>query len=124
MGKKALIDKLTNVAFIRLKFKLRKLPGYLLLEQIQKFKPVLSYVRKRMGRKFNPIPIPIHYKRQYILSIRYVSNFVKNASDRRFIDRLVSALGVLFETKRNFITRLVATDIKNLAEARFYSHLR
>jgi len=123
-GRKFLVEKYINIAFIHLKFKVRKLPGSLLLEQIEKFRPVLSFVRKRMGRRLNPVPIPVRYKRQYILSIQYIVNFVKSIAARNFEDNLISALGNLFETKRNVVTRAFATDVKYLADARFYSHLR
>jgi len=123
-GKKFMIEAYINSTFKYLKFKFRKLPGPLLLEQIQKFRPVLSFVRKRMGRRHNPIPIPIRYRRQYLLSIKYIIKFIENVVDKNFDDRLITALSTLFETKRNYVTRAIATDVNFLSEARFYSHLR
>jgi len=123
-GKKYLIEKIFNVAFIKLKFKMHKLPGCVILDQIQKFRPVLSYINKRMGRKYNPVPIPINYRRQYIISLRYLTNYIKSIVYRTFNDQLTFSINTLVEVKRNLITRAVATDIKYLAEARFYSHLR
>src|SRR4051812_16864131 len=95
-GKKFMVETYINITFTYLKFKFRKLPGGLLLEQIHKFRPVLSYVRKRMGRKANPIPVPIRHKRQYLLSIKYIINFVHSVIDRNFDDRLIFALETLF----------------------------
>jgi len=123
-GKKFIIENYLNSAFIALKFKFQKLPGVLLLDQIKKFRPVMSFIRKRMGRRHNPIPFPIRYRRQYLLSIKHVTQFIRNATDRNFDNRLISTLSTLFETARNSITRTIATDVKFLAEARFFSHLR
>ena len=84
----------------------------------------MSFVLKRMGRKYNPIPIPIHYRRQYILSISSMVKYTKSMVNRNFEDRIVESLENIFTSNRNFITKKIADEIKYLSEARFYSHLR
>jgi len=123
-GKKHVIDKYTDFVFIQLKFSYKRLPVTMLSEQIKKFKPVLSFVWKRMGRKHNPVPIPIHYRRQYILSLSYIIKYIKTITQRNFVDQLRVSLESIFGSIRNTITRLFASDVLYLAEARFYSHLR
>jgi len=123
-GKKFIIDKYLEIAFIGLKFSFKKLPVGMLAEQIKKFRPVLSFVLKRMGRKYNPITIPINYRRQYILSLTYIVKYVKSMTNRMFTDRLKESLENIFGSVRNIITRNVASDVQHLSEARFYTHLR
>jgi ribosomal protein S7 len=77
-----------------------------------------------MGRKYNPIPIPIHYRRQYILSLMYIAKYTKSMVNRNFDDRIAEAFENIFTSNRNFITKNIADDVKYLSEARFYSHLR
>lgn len=123
-GKKYLIDKYLELAFIKLKLKFKKLPIGLFAESVKKFRPVLSVVLKRMGRKYNPIPVPIQYRRQHILSISYIVTCIKTTNSRNFDDSIVSSLENIFGTNRNAITKAIASHVKYLTEARFYTHLR
>src|SRR4051812_46718444 len=103
-GKRYLVDKYMEIAFINLKFKVKKSPGVLFAEHVQKFRPVISYVLKRKGRKYHPVPIPIPSRRQYILALRYLVKYTKSMVNRNFEDRLFESLENIFASKRNFIT--------------------
>lgn len=123
-GKKHLAEKYLQLAFAELKFTFKKMPGYLLLDKINQFRPVLSYVNKRMGRKYNPIPMPIKQRRQYILSLNYIIKYTKSVIHRNFDDRITSALAELFSSKKNYITKKIAEDIKHLTDARIFLNYR
>jgi ribosomal protein S7 len=123
-GKKHLVEKYVNAGLVNIKFFLKKQPGLLLLEQIIRFRPLITFVKKRMGRKFNAIPLPVKERRQYLLSLNYIANYIKTISHRDFDQRIFLGLSELFTTKKNALTRKVAEDIKHLAESRIYLHLR
>lgn len=123
-GKKYLIDKHLEEAFIKLKFNFKKLPIGLFAEHVKNFRPVLSVALKRMGRKYNPVPIPIQYRRQYIISLTNIVIYTKTIGSRNFSKCIEEALEAIFESKRNTITKAIAAYAKFLAEARFYTHLR
>lgn len=123
-GQKHLIEKYTNAAFITLKFLFKKLPGYIFLERLVRFLPVFSYVNKRMGRKFNSVPIPIKERRQHILSMNYIVKHTQNVVNRDLNTRIATALTEIFGAKKNSVTKKIAEEVKHLTDSRIYLHLR
>jgi ribosomal protein S7 len=77
-----------------------------------------------MGRKFNAIPMPIRERRQLILSLTYITKYIKAVVHRDLDTRIFIGLSELFTTKKNAITRKVAEAVKHLADSRIYMHLR
>jgi len=96
----------------------------MLFFQIEKFRPILSFVNKRMGRKFNAIPIPIKERRQLVLSLNYITKYIKAVIHRDLDSRICAGLTDLFTTKKNAITRKIADDVKYLVDSRIYINLR
>lgn len=123
-GKKHLVEKYVNLAFTTLKFSFKKIPSLMLIEKIVQFRPLLSFVNKRMGRKFNPIPIPIKERRQFVLSLNYIVKFTKSMTNRNFDAKIISALSEIFGSKKNHITKKISEDIKYLTDARVFLHFR
>lgn len=58
-GRAYLLERYIDNAFIQLKVQLKKLPEGLLLKRLSERLPVLSTIQKRMGKRFNPVPMPI-----------------------------------------------------------------
>ena len=77
-----------------------------------------------MGRKFNSIPMPVKGRRQYILSLNYIVNYIKQIAHRDLDKRIFLGLSELCTTKKNALTRKVAEDVKHLSDSRIYAHLR
>lgn len=123
-GQKSLAEKYIYLAFIKLKKEFKTLPWKLLFAQIEKFRPIMSFVNKRMGRKFNSVPIPIKDRRQLILSLKYITKYIKTIVNRDLDEKIFIGLSELFTTKKNPITRKVAEDVKHIADSRIYVHFR
>jgi len=77
-----------------------------------------------MGRKYNPIPIPIQYRRQYILSLSYITEYTKSMLNRNFVDRIEKSLQNIFQAPRNVVTKNVSDSVRQLTESRFFTHFR
>jgi ribosomal protein S7 len=123
-GKKHLVERHSNKAFIALKFIFKKLPATLLLKNFLKFRPVLTYANKRMGRRYNPVPLPINERRQHILALRYLAKDTMSASQKKFNERIQQTFNQIFSSDKNQVTRKFAADIKHLTESRVYLHYR
>jgi len=72
----------------------------MLFYQIEKFRPIFSFVNKRMGRKFNPVPMPIKERRQLVLSLNYITKYIKTIVHRDLDQRIFIGLSELFTTKK------------------------
>lgn len=84
----------------------------------------MSFTNKRMGRKFNPVPMPIKERRQLILSLNHITKYIKTIVHRDLDTRIFIGLSELFTKKKNPITRKIAEDVKHLADSRIYLYLR
>ena len=123
-GKKHLVENHVRKGFIALKFVTKKLPGFLVLKAQNKFRPIISFVKKRMGRKFNSVPIPITKRRQFILALSSVASYIKNFQARNFSIKIKEGVKELHLTKRNVLTKKIGDLVKHLVESRIYLHLR
>ena len=123
-GQRTLAEKYVYLAFLELKKQFKREPWGMLFFQIEKFRPLISFINKRMGRKFNPIPMPIKERRQLILSLNYITKYIKTIVHRDLDTRIFSGLTELFTMKRNAITRKIAEDVKYLADSRIHLHFR
>lgn len=123
-GKKHLIEKSVNKAFTELKFTFKKLPGFLLVKKIVELRPLLTYVNKRLGRKYHSVPFPIKERRQQILSLNAIVKLIKNFDNHKLNGKIISILSNIFGSKKSYIVKQISDDVKHLTDSRIYLYLR
>lgn len=123
-GRKHIIERHFKRAFSVLKYSLKRLPGFLLLQKIFEFRPLLTYINKTINRKQISIPLPIKERRQCILALDAIVKHIKNLNDPVLSTRIVIILSDIFANKKHLLVKKLTTDVKILSEARLFVNLR
>lgn len=123
-GRKHIVETQFKIAFTILKYSLKKLPGYLLVQKIFEFRPLLTYITKQVSRKKVVIPLPIKEHRQCILALDAIVKQSKNLNVNNLSAKIVIILSDIFTNKKHYLNKKMALDVKTLTDARLYLHLR
>jgi len=100
------------------------MPGFLFMNKIHELLPVISSVSKRLGRKYQIVPIPIKSRRQHVLALDAVVKYTKNFDHRTLSGRMTAVLSEIFGPKKNQIVKKAAEQIKTITDSRMYLTLR
>lgn len=123
-GKKYLVEAPINDSLSAAKFEIEALPSRSLLTSLKEFRPVLLTVNKRMGRRFNAIPIPIQEWRQHVVALRRIVRYIKQVDARYLLERFQLGFHTVICSKKFSIHKDLAAEVVRLAEARFFSYQR
>jgi ribosomal protein S7 len=123
-GKKQIVEKIIIRAFKKIKTKTRLNTFYLFTNLLIKFRPFFGFISKRLGRQFKKIPVPLHARRQTIVSLKWLTTSILVSPYHSFELRLVHEFLDLNSRKKTTLWKRYADYLSEVQENRLNQRFR
>lgn len=99
-------------------------PFLVFCEAIQLVRPVVGLVRKRVGKKFHQIPIPLKYPKADKIALRWILDGINKRPERAISERIANEFISLVSDKRSSTIKKRNEFYETVTYNRTYLHFR